>query len=179
MATTEIPELEKQIFELTTQLSELRKASAGDEVRDYEFSTIDGATSLLNMFGDKQQLLLNIIESTVMNDTRDVSFCSDIVVVGEHHRITIIIIIIIIIFQKLIASESRRERQRSVESSAEERTLRKKQHRCRRAGPGSRSAGRSTPGPGPRWCRRRSLSALVPAPAREVRPAPRPHRTVP
>lgn len=58
MANTEIPELEKQIFELTAQLSELRKASAGDEVRDYEFSTIDGATSLLNMFGDKQQLLL-------------------------------------------------------------------------------------------------------------------------
>lgn len=58
MANTEIPELEKQIFELTAQLNELRKASAGDEVRDYEFSTIDGATSLLNMFGDKQQLLL-------------------------------------------------------------------------------------------------------------------------
>jgi len=58
MANTEIPELEKQIFELTAKLNELRKASAGDEVRDYEFSTIDGATSLLNMFGDKKQLLL-------------------------------------------------------------------------------------------------------------------------
>ncbi len=58
MANTEIPELEKQIFELTAKLNELRKASAGDEVRDYEFSTIDGATSLLKMFGDKQQLLL-------------------------------------------------------------------------------------------------------------------------
>lgn len=58
MANTEIPELEKQVFELTAKLNELRKASAGDKVRDYEFSTIDGATSLLNMFGDKQQLLL-------------------------------------------------------------------------------------------------------------------------
>ena len=58
MANTEIPELEKQIFELTAKLNELRKASAGDEVRNYEFSTIDGATSLLSMFGDKQQLLL-------------------------------------------------------------------------------------------------------------------------
>ena len=58
MANTEIPELEKQIFELTAKLNELRKASAGDEVRDYEFSTIDGATSLLSMFGDKKQLLL-------------------------------------------------------------------------------------------------------------------------
>ncbi|MCH8160099.1 MAG: DUF899 family protein [Proteobacteria bacterium] len=58
MANTEIPELEKQIFELTSKLNELRKTSAGDEVRDYEFSTIDGATSLLSMFGDKQQLLL-------------------------------------------------------------------------------------------------------------------------
>ncbi len=58
MANTEIPELEKQIFELTAKLNELRKASAGDEVRDYEFSNIDGATSLLSMFGDKKQLLL-------------------------------------------------------------------------------------------------------------------------
>ena len=58
MANTEIPELEKQIFELTAKLNEFRKASAGDEVRDYEFSTIDGATSLLKMFGDKKQLLL-------------------------------------------------------------------------------------------------------------------------
>ena len=58
MANTEIPELEKQIFELTSKLNELRKTSAGDEVRDYEFSTIDGATSLLKMFGDKKQLLL-------------------------------------------------------------------------------------------------------------------------
>ena len=58
MANTEIPELEKQIFELTAKLNELRKASAGDEVRDYEFSTIDGATSLLKMFGNKKQLLL-------------------------------------------------------------------------------------------------------------------------
>ena len=32
MANTEIPELEKQIFELTTKLNELRKESAGDEV---------------------------------------------------------------------------------------------------------------------------------------------------
>ena len=58
MANTEIPELEKQIFELTAKLNEFRKASAGDEVRDYEFSTIDGATSLLKMFGNKKQLLL-------------------------------------------------------------------------------------------------------------------------
>ncbi len=58
MANTEIPELEKQIFELTAKLHELRKTNAGDEVRDYDFSTIDGATSLLSMFGDKKQLLL-------------------------------------------------------------------------------------------------------------------------
>ncbi len=58
MANKEIPELEKQIFELTTKLNQLRKESAGDEVRNYEFATINGATSLLDMFGDKQQLLL-------------------------------------------------------------------------------------------------------------------------
>ncbi len=58
MANTEIPELEKQIFELTAKLNELRQSSTGDEVRNYEFANIDGTTSLLNMFGDKQQLLL-------------------------------------------------------------------------------------------------------------------------
>lgn len=58
MANTEIPKLEQQIFELTTKLNELRKLNAGDEVQNYAFETINGATSLLSMFGDKDQLLL-------------------------------------------------------------------------------------------------------------------------
>ena len=58
MANTEIQELEHEIFELTAKLNDLRKSSAGDEVRNYAFATIDGETDLLSMFGDKQQLLL-------------------------------------------------------------------------------------------------------------------------
>ena len=58
MVDTEISELEREIFELTARLTELRKSSTGDEVRDYTFATLDGETSLLRMFGDKNQLLL-------------------------------------------------------------------------------------------------------------------------
>ena len=58
MANTEVSDLEQQIFELTAKLNELRKSSAGDEVRNYAFATIDGETSLLDMFGDKATLLL-------------------------------------------------------------------------------------------------------------------------
>ncbi len=58
MANTEIQELEHEIFELTAKLNDLRKSSAGDEVRNYAFATIDGETDLLSMFGDKKQLLL-------------------------------------------------------------------------------------------------------------------------
>ncbi|MCH8866607.1 MAG: DUF899 family protein [Proteobacteria bacterium] len=58
MANTEIAEVEKQIVELTAKLNELRKSTAGDEVRNYSFATINGETSLLDLFGDRKQLLL-------------------------------------------------------------------------------------------------------------------------
>ena len=58
MADTEISKLEQKIFELTTELNELRKSSTGDKVRNYAFATIDGETNLLSMFGDKATLLL-------------------------------------------------------------------------------------------------------------------------
>ena len=58
MASTEISELESRIFELMTKLNELRKSSAGEEVRNYSFTTINGETSLLKLFGEKKQLLV-------------------------------------------------------------------------------------------------------------------------
>ncbi|MCH7820891.1 MAG: DUF899 family protein [Proteobacteria bacterium] len=58
MANTEISEVEKQIVELTAKLNELRKSNVGDEVRNYSFATINGETSLLDLFGDRKQLLL-------------------------------------------------------------------------------------------------------------------------
>lgn len=54
----EIAEVEKQLFELTMKLNELRKNNSGSEVKNYQFSTQDGDISLLDMFGDKDRLLV-------------------------------------------------------------------------------------------------------------------------
>ena len=58
MANEEIAELEQQIFGLVTQLNDLRRQNPGDEIGNYLFATADGETSLLDMFGDKQKLLV-------------------------------------------------------------------------------------------------------------------------
>ena len=57
MAQTSIPELEKQIFELTTQLNELRADNPRQEVRNYSFASLDGEVSLLDLFAGKDKLL--------------------------------------------------------------------------------------------------------------------------
>ncbi len=54
----EISEIEKHLFELTMKLNELRKANSGGEVRNYTFSTLDGETTLLDMFGRNDRLLV-------------------------------------------------------------------------------------------------------------------------
>ena len=56
--TEKIQKIEKQLYELTTRLNELRKASLGDEVPNYTFSTQDGDVSLLELFGENDQLLV-------------------------------------------------------------------------------------------------------------------------
>lgn len=53
----EIAEIEKQLYELTTKLNELRKVNTENEVPDYNFATLDGEVSLIDLFGDKEQLL--------------------------------------------------------------------------------------------------------------------------
>ena len=58
MTTSEIQDLEKQIFELTTKLNELRQASVGDEIPNYEFQTYSGKTTLRDLFGDNDTLLV-------------------------------------------------------------------------------------------------------------------------
>ncbi len=55
--TTEIVELEQQIFELTTKLHELRKSNSGEVVANYVFDTQAGETNLLELFGDHDRLL--------------------------------------------------------------------------------------------------------------------------
>lgn len=54
----EIAEIEKQLFELTGRLNELRKTNSGIEVGNYIFSTLDGDVTLLEMFGENDRLLV-------------------------------------------------------------------------------------------------------------------------
>jgi len=56
--SSEITEIEKQLFELTAKLNELRKINAGTDIQNYTFSTMDGDITLLDMFGDNDRLLL-------------------------------------------------------------------------------------------------------------------------
>ena len=58
MANAEIQALEAQIFELTARLNALRKAERGDEIANYSFATVDGETSLLDLFGERDTLLV-------------------------------------------------------------------------------------------------------------------------
>ncbi len=50
--------IEKQIMELTTELAKLRRANEGEEVPNYRFDTLEGEKSLLDLFGDRDRLLL-------------------------------------------------------------------------------------------------------------------------
>jgi len=54
----EIAELEQQIFELTGKLHELQKTNPGKEVPNYTFATQSGETTLLDLFGNQDRLLV-------------------------------------------------------------------------------------------------------------------------
>ena len=56
--SSEINELEAQIGSLMVKLNELRKASMGPEVSNYSFNTFDGEVTLLDLFADKDKLLV-------------------------------------------------------------------------------------------------------------------------
>ena len=58
MAGNEIAELEEQIRELMEKLNERRKASRGVKVRNYVFGTLDGETTLLDLFAGQDKLLV-------------------------------------------------------------------------------------------------------------------------
>lgn len=58
MSQSEIQALEQQIFELNHKLNELTKAQSGVEVPDYELQTLSGSSSLLEFFGEHNQLLV-------------------------------------------------------------------------------------------------------------------------
>jgi predicted dithiol-disulfide oxidoreductase (DUF899 family) len=54
----EISRIEKQLFELTAKLNELRRTNSGDDVQNYTFATLDGELTLLDMFGEHDRLLV-------------------------------------------------------------------------------------------------------------------------
>lgn len=54
----EISKIEKQLYELTMKLNELRKTSSGNEVQNYTFTTLDGDVTLLDLFGEHDRLLV-------------------------------------------------------------------------------------------------------------------------
>ncbi len=55
---SEIADIEGQIFKLTEKLNELRGQSDGTEVRNYGFETLNGTTTLLDLFGTQDKLLV-------------------------------------------------------------------------------------------------------------------------
>lgn len=55
---SQITALEKQIFDLTAELNELRKAVPGRVVPNYTFNTQGGNVTLAEMFGSRDKLLL-------------------------------------------------------------------------------------------------------------------------
>ena len=54
MNSTEITNLEQQIHELTQKLNELRKVNREGKVRNYKFTTLEGDTTLLDLFGERK-----------------------------------------------------------------------------------------------------------------------------
>jgi predicted dithiol-disulfide oxidoreductase (DUF899 family) len=56
--TPEIERLEAQIEQLKQELSKARREAPPQPVKDYTFKTADGDTTLSQLFGDKQNLLV-------------------------------------------------------------------------------------------------------------------------
>lgn len=53
-----IAALEMKLYEMTLELNELRKQAVSHEVPNYEFSTQAGPTTLLDLFADRETLLV-------------------------------------------------------------------------------------------------------------------------
>ena len=57
-ANDKIAALEMKLYEMTLELNELRKQASAHEVPNYEFSTQAGSTTLLDLFADRDKLLV-------------------------------------------------------------------------------------------------------------------------
>ncbi|QIL91384.1 DUF899 domain-containing protein [Microbulbifer sp. SH-1] len=58
MSNHEITALQQQIGELKNKLAALQKQSAGEEIPDYTFKTLDGEVHLRDLFGEHDTLLV-------------------------------------------------------------------------------------------------------------------------
>jgi predicted dithiol-disulfide oxidoreductase (DUF899 family) len=58
MMNQEITQLESQIYELTTKLNKLRGQNEAAEIKNYSFETLNGTTTLLDLFGKHETLLV-------------------------------------------------------------------------------------------------------------------------
>ena len=58
MPNNEIRDIEQQIHTLMERLAKLQQSNRGNEVINYSFSTIEGEINLLDLFGEKDKLLL-------------------------------------------------------------------------------------------------------------------------
>ncbi|MBC8255850.1 MAG: DUF899 family protein [Candidatus Marinimicrobia bacterium] len=58
MANNEIREIEQQIHQLMEKLASLQQSNRGNEVKNYSFSTLEGKTNLIELFGENDKLLL-------------------------------------------------------------------------------------------------------------------------
>lgn len=58
MSYEKIKELETLLYEKTLELNQLRREVSGTEVPDYKFKTIDGSTSLKQLFAGRDQLMV-------------------------------------------------------------------------------------------------------------------------
>ena len=58
MPNNEIRDIEQQIHTLMERLAKLQQSNHGNEVINYSFSTIEGEINLLDLFGEKDKLLL-------------------------------------------------------------------------------------------------------------------------
>mgnify|MGYP003991649177 CR=1 FL=1 len=56
--SNEIKDIEMQIYELNEKLTVLRKANPREKVPNYTFDTLEGETSLLDLFGENDKLLM-------------------------------------------------------------------------------------------------------------------------
>jgi predicted dithiol-disulfide oxidoreductase (DUF899 family) len=54
----ELQEAEKELYELTRKVADLRKESKPAPVKNYAFKTLDGEVSLLELFGNRDVLFL-------------------------------------------------------------------------------------------------------------------------